>query len=166
MLYHNTIFCCFKFQNSVTSKSAKNESYNGTGKTLSVTKLLNRSAFVIVKMSRLTYHINLWLLGSCVLWKSKILMGRGRPQFWNFNISSGAIHFLFYATFWFDAPWEPQRYRPDPGGWQLKVKIMVFFRRDPHQNQIIRTFCFIEIFDLTQPWGTMGVSKAPKGVRF
>ena len=39
-----------------------------------------------------------------------------------------------------------------PGGVKIKSQNwVVFYRRDPPQNQILRTFCFIQLFDSTHP---------------
>ena len=41
-----------------------------------------------------------------------------------------------------------------PGGVKIKSQNwVIFYRRDPPQNQILRTFCFIQPFDKTQPRG-------------
>ena len=53
-------------------------------------------------------------------------------EFQNFSwkvplLKSGAGHFLFNATFWFEAPLGPQGYPRAQLGWKSKVKIGLFF---------------------------------------
>ena len=46
------------------------------------------------------------------------------------------------------APRVPRR----PGGVKIKSQNwVIFYRRDPPQNQILRTFCFFQLFDSTHP---------------
>jgi len=51
----------------------------------------------------------------------------------------------------------PRAPRVPREGWKSKGKIGFFYRRVPPQNQILRTFCFIQLFDLTHPWGATGL---------
>ena len=49
-----------------------------------------------------------------------------------------------------------------PGGGKIKSLNWGIFYSTPPQNQMLRTFCFIQLFDSTQPRGSTGPSKSSK----
>ena len=91
----------------------------------------------------------------------------GQPKFWNFNIyhkrdslyNQSLANFLFYATFWFIAPWEAK----GPLGWKSKVKTRGFFyKKDPPLKLNSGNILFIFTFWLGPAPRRCRLIKSPK----
>ena len=55
---------------------------------------------------------------------------------------------------------------PGPGRVKIKSQNWGFYGRDSPHPQILKAFCFIQLFDSTQPRGPTGPSKSSKRVAF